>query len=303
MNPFYGKSLLSLKDYSSEEIRLLLDLSKKVKAQRRAGEVHQRLVGKTIALIFEKTSTRTRCSFETAIGEEGGHGVFLNINDLQLGKKETVEDTARVLGRMFDGIGFRGFEQKTVQDLADYSGVPVYNGLTDLFHPTQILADLMTLEEEWGSLEGNGPLVYLGDGRNNMGNSLMIGCAIMNLPFTLSSPKALQPEDQLIQLARELGGPTWDFRIDPDPKSAVIGAGALYTDVWASMGEEDLLEERKAILGDYQVNQDLMDLTGNSKNPLPPLPTGRTGERGERRSHGRASKSGLGRSRKPQAHN
>jgi ornithine carbamoyltransferase len=206
MNPFFGKSLLSLKDYSQEEIRLLLDLSKKVKAQRRAGEVHQRLLGKTIALIFEKPSTRTRCSFETAIGEEGGYGVFLNPNDIQLGKKETVEDTARVLGRMFDAIQFRGFHQKTVQTLADYAGVPVYNGLTDLFHPTQILADLLTLEEEWGSLEGQGPLVYLGDGRNNMGNSLMIGCAIMNLPFTISSPKALQPEEELISLAKELGG-------------------------------------------------------------------------------------------------
>jgi ornithine carbamoyltransferase len=234
MNPFFGKSLLSLKDYSQEEIRLLLDLSKKVKAQRRAGEVHQRLLGKTIALIFEKPSTRTRCSFETAIGEEGGHGVFLNPNDIQLGKKETVEDTARVLGRMFDAIQFRGFDQKTVQTLADYAGVPVYNGLTDLFHPTQILADLLTLEEEWGSLEGHGPLVYLGDGRNNMGNSLMIGCAIMNLPFTISSPKALQPEEELISLAKELGGPTWDFRLESDPKAAVQGAGALYTDVWAS---------------------------------------------------------------------
>jgi ornithine carbamoyltransferase len=164
---------------------------------------------------------------------------------------------------MFDAIQFRGYHQKTVQTLADYAGVPVYNGLTDLFHPTQILADLLTLEEEWGSLEGHGPLVYLGDGRNNMGNSLMIGCAIMNLPFTISSPKALQPEEELISLAKELGGPTWDFRLESDPKAAVQGAGALYTDVWASMGEEDLLEERKKILGDYQVNQDLLDQTGN----------------------------------------
>jgi ornithine carbamoyltransferase len=164
----------------------------------------------------------------------------------QLGKKETVEDTARVLGRMFDGIGFRGFEQKTVQDLADYSGVPVYNGLTDLFHPTQILADLMTLEEEWGSLEGHGPLVYLGDGRNNMGNSLMIGCAIMNLPFTLSSPKALQPEDQLDPTGQGTRRTNLGFSNRSGPKIRRKGAGALYTDVWASMGEEDLLEERKA---------------------------------------------------------
>ncbi|HAA64867.1 MAG TPA: ornithine carbamoyltransferase, partial [Thermoanaerobacter sp.] len=160
-----GRSLLTLKDYTPQEIRYILDIAKQVKAERKAGVVHQRFLGKTIALIFEKRSTRTRCAFETAFGEEGGHPVFLSTDDIQLGAKESIEDTARVLGRMFDAIEFRGFKQETVEILAKYAGVPVYNGLTDEYHPTQVLADLMTIEEEFGNLKGR-KLVFVGDGRN-----------------------------------------------------------------------------------------------------------------------------------------
>jgi len=261
MNPFFHRSLLSLKDYSSEEIRLLLELSHQVKRQRKAGEAKRRLEGKAIALIFEKPSTRTRCAFETAIGEEGGYPVFLNPKDIQLGEKETVEDTARVLGRMFDAIGFRGFKQSTVESLAAHSGVPVYNGLTDLFHPTQVLADFMTLEETWGSLKDHGSFVYLGDARNNMAHSLMIGCAIMNIPLVLSAPKPLVPETEIQDLAKKLGGSQWSFHLEENPKKAVLEAGVIYTDVWASMGEEKELIKRKPLLSPYQVNQELMSLS------------------------------------------
>ncbi|MDR3201483.1 MAG: ornithine carbamoyltransferase, partial [Spirochaetales bacterium] len=180
VNPWKGKSLLSLADFSAEEIRWLLDLSHTVKKERRSGAVTRRFEGKTIALIFEKRSTRTRCAFETAFGEEGGHPVFLSTQDIQLGAKESVEDTARVLGRMFDAIEFRGYKQETVEALAKYSGVPVYNGLTDVDHPTQVLADLMTVEEEFGRLKG-ARLVFVGDGRNNVARALMIGCSKMGV--------------------------------------------------------------------------------------------------------------------------
>lgn len=260
-----GRSLLTLKDVTAEEIRHLLEISHQVKRERRAGVLSQRFLGKTLALIFEKRSTRTRCAFETAFGEEGGYPVFLSIDDIQLGSKESVEDTARVLGRMFDAIQFRGFKQSTVDTLAKYSGVPVYNGLTDLYHPTQVLADLQTVEESFGRLKGI-RMVYAGDGRNNMANTLMIGCAKMGLHYTIAAPMDLWPEDKLVAecnaIIREerTGG---SVAVTDSMAEAVKGAHVLYTDVWASMGEESKKEQREAMLRPYQVNDGVMDATGN----------------------------------------
>ncbi len=256
-----GRSFLTLMDYSPEEIRYLLNLSHQVKKERKEGTFHQRFLGKTIALIFEKRSTRTRCAFETAFGEEGGCPVFLSIDDIQLGKKESVEDTARVLGRMFDAIQFRGFSQKTVEVLAEYSGVPVYNGLTDVYHPTQILADLLTVEEEFGSLKGR-KICFVGDGRNNVANSLMIGCAKMGVHFTVLAPAALYPEQGLVDQSRvfaERSGA--DISVSSDIDKAMDGVDAVYTDVWVSMGEEDKLKERMDLLTPFRVTQELMERT------------------------------------------
>lgn len=258
-----GRSLLSLKDYNAEEIRELLDLSHQVKKEQ--GTATQRLVGKTIALIFEKRSTRTRCAFETAFGEEGGHPVFLSLDDIQLGAKETIEDTARVLGRMFDCIQFRGFSQKTVEILAEYSGVPVYNGLTDLYHPTQVLGDLMTLEEQGGELRGK-TLCFVGDGRNNVAHSLMIGCAKMGVNFTVVTPETLAPDQDHVDLCRSWAKESGcAITVTADIDKGVAGADAIYTDVWASMGEEKKLQERKRLLGPYQVTKELMQKSGNPK--------------------------------------
>ncbi|MBN2432729.1 MAG: ornithine carbamoyltransferase [Acidobacteria bacterium] len=257
-----GRSLLTLKDYSLEEIRFLLDISHEVKRERRAGVVEQRFHGKTLALLFEKRSTRTRCAFETAFGEEGGHPVFLSTADIQLGAKESVEDTARVLGRMFDAIQFRGFKQETVEILARYSGVPVYNGLTDLYHPTQVLADLMTVEEAFGHLKGI-KMVYAGDGRNNMANSLMIGCAKMGVHYTIAAPRELWPDEELVRGCRTYGVQSGaEIQVSADPAAAVKGAHVIYTDVWASMGEEAKLQERIRLLTPFQVNETLMGQTG-----------------------------------------
>ncbi|WP_028974989.1 ornithine carbamoyltransferase [Spirochaeta cellobiosiphila] len=257
-----GRSLFSLKDYSAEDIRLLLNLAHKVKHEKHNGEVHSRFLGKSLAILFEKTSTRTRASFETAFGEEGGHPVFLGKNDIQLGGKETLEDTARVLGRMFDAIAFRGFKDSTVQTLIKYAGVPVYNGLTDTYHPTQILADLLTLEEVSGQLQGH-KMVYLGDGRNNMANSLMIGCAKMGVNFTIAAPKELQPDPGLVEYCQKEAEEAFvKLVITDDPLEAVKGADALYTDVWASMGEEASKQERIKLLRPYQVNSELLKNTG-----------------------------------------
>ncbi|HHW57482.1 MAG TPA: ornithine carbamoyltransferase [Clostridia bacterium] len=257
-----GKSLLTLKDYTPQEIRYLLDIAKQVKAEKKAGVVHQRFVGKTVALIFEKRSTRTRCAFETAFGEEGGHPVFLSTDDIQLGAKESIEDTARVLGRMFDAIEFRGFKQETVEILAKYSGVPVYNGLTDEYHPTQVLADLMTIEEEFGSLKGR-KLAFVGDGRNNMANTLAVGCVKMGMHYVINSPKELWPSQEFIEeikkMAAENGG---IFELTSVPGEGLEGADAIYTDVWASMGEEAKAKEREALLRPYQVNEEMMKKTG-----------------------------------------
>jgi len=257
-----GKSLIALKDYSVEEVRYLLDLSHRVKREKRQGEVHERFKGRSIALLFEKRSTRTRCAFETAFGEEGGHPVFLSTADIQLGAKESVEDTARVLGRMFDCIQFRGFKQETVEILAEHAGVPVYNGLTDLFHPTQVLADLLTVEEYVGRLRG-ASMCFVGDGRNNMAVSLLLGCAKMGVHYTVLCPPELNPPEDMLELAgtfAEASGS--DIRVTDDSGAALKGKDAVYTDVWASMGEEEKLAERKKLLGPYQVNAELMKMTG-----------------------------------------
>jgi ornithine carbamoyltransferase len=256
-----GRSLLTLLDYTGEEIRYLLDFSKQLKNEQKKGAIYQRFLGKTLALLFEKRSTRTRCAFETAFGEEGGHPVFLSTQDIQLGAKESLEDTARVLGRMFSAIQYRGFKQSTAETLARYSGVPVYNGLTDSFHPTQALADIMTLEENFGPPRGKS-LCFVGDGRNNVARSLMVICAKLGIHFTVITPGALSPDPALVETCAPLAAASGArIRVTED-LAAVEGAEAVYTDVWASMGEEDKKEERRRILLPYQVNQALMDKTG-----------------------------------------
>ncbi len=256
-----GRSFLTLKDFTEAEISYLLDLSADLKAKKKQGITGESLKGKNIALIFEKPSTRTRCAFTVACVDEGGHPEYLGKNDIQLGHKESVEDTARVLGRMFDGIEFRGFSQDTVEKLAKYSGVPVWNGLTDLDHPTQILADFLTLKEQFGKLKGL-KLVYVGDGRNNMANSLMIGSAKMGINFTILAPKSLWPEEELVAQCKGYAEESGSQIGISDDLDAVKDADAVYTDVWCSMGEEDKAAERIAILKPYQVNAALMARTG-----------------------------------------
>ena len=254
-----GRSFLKLLDYTPEEIRYLLELSKDFKRFKRAGIAHDTLKGKNIVLLFEKTSTRTRCSFEVA-GRDLGLGVtYLDPGSSQMGKKESIADTARVLGRMYDGIEYRGFEQSTVQELSDYAGVPVWNGLTDQFHPTQMLADLLTMEEKFGTLKGL-RFTYMGDARNNMGNSLMVACAKMGLHFTACAPKELFPAEDLVEtcreLARESGG---SVTLTEDVKEGTTGADVLYTDIWVSMGEpEEVWSSRIKLLKPYQVNRAAM---------------------------------------------
>ena len=259
----FGRSFLTLLDFSPEEIRYLLDLSKKVKNESKKGKVLRRFEGKTLALLFEKRSTRTRCAFETAFGEEGGHPVFLSTADIQLGGKESLEDTARVLGRMFSAIQFRGFKQETVETLAKYSGVPVYNGLTDLYHPTQALADFLTLEENFGSMKGR-TFCYIGDGRNNVARSLMVISAKLGANFTVITPPELNPDDDLRGKISPLAEKSGAVITVTSDINAVKGANALYTDVWISMGEEDKRDERVRLLSPYQVNQKLMDRTEKS---------------------------------------
>ena len=260
-----GRSLLTLKDWSPAEVRSILDLSHRVKKERKSGKRSLRFQGSTLALLFEKRSTRTRCAFETAFGEEGGHPVFLSTADVHLGTKEAVEYTARVLGRMFDAIQFRGFKQSTVETMARWAGVPVYNGLTDAWHPTQVLADLMTLEESFGSLEGR-TLVFVGDGRNNVAHTLLVGCAQMGVHVTIAAPSALQPAAEVVEWARGMGATSGSrVTVTADPAEAVRGADAVYTDVWISMGEEEKSAERIALLSPYQVNEALMEKTGGTK--------------------------------------
>ena len=257
----YGRSLLTLLDFSPEEIHYLLKISKKVKIEAKSGKIKQRFKGKTLALLFEKRSTRTRCSFETAFGEEGGHPVFLSTSDIQLGGKESLEDTARVLGRMFSAIQYRGFKQETAETLAKYSQIPVYNGLTDLFHPTQALADFLTLEESFGEVKGR-TLCYVGDGRNNVARSLMVISAKLGTHFTIITPDELNPDNDLRQKIAPLAENSGAVITVTSDIKAVKGTDAIYTDVWVSMGEEDQREERVRLLSPYQVNQKLMDMTG-----------------------------------------
>lgn len=258
-----GRSFLTLKDYTTEEIQYLIDLSANLKAKKRAGIFERNMKGKNIALIFEKPSTRTRCAFTVACMDEGAHPEYLSKNDIQLGYKESVEDTARVLGRMFDGIEFRGFSQDTVEKLAKYSGVPVWNGLTDLDHPTQVLADLLTIQERHGHTK-NKKLVFIGDGRNNMANALMIGSAKMGMNFVIASVVNLFPDETLVSECREFaklsGG---SITITDNIDEAVIDADILYTDVWCSMGEENISEERIALLSAYQINSSIVEKTKN----------------------------------------
>lgn len=258
-----GRSFLTLKDYTTEEIAFLLDLAKQLKEKKKSGEEGNLLKGKNIVLLFEKTSTRTRCAFETAAYDEGAHVTFLT--NSQMGKKESLEDTAKVLGRMFDGIEFRGFKQETVEDLAKYSGVPVWNGLTDLYHPTQLLADILTLYENIDKKNNNDiKLTYVGDARNNVSNSLLIGCAKLGINFAAAAPKSLWPDENLVKemeiVAKENGS---TVLITEDIDKAVKDSDALYTDIWVSMGEEDKFEERINILKNYQVNMDMIKKTNN----------------------------------------
>ncbi len=256
-----GRSFLTLKDFTAEEIMYLVDLAADLKEKKKNGITGNSLKGKNIALIFEKPSTRTRCAFTVGAQDEGGIPTYLSQHDIQLGYKESVKDTARVLGRMFDGIEFRGFKHEHVEQLAEYSGVPVWNGLTDEYHPTQILADLLTMKEHFGYVKGLN-FVYLGDGRNNMANSLMIGCAKVGVNFAIIAPKELWPEEGLVELCKGYGNESGATVTITDSVDAVEGADVLYTDVWCSMGEEDKTVERIALLHPYQINQQLMDKTG-----------------------------------------
>ena len=254
-----GRHFLTLLDYTPAEIRYLLDMSKEFKNLKRNGVPHKYLEGKNIVLLFEKTSTRTRCSFEVA-GMDLGCGVtYLDPGSSQMGKKESIADTARVLGRMYDGIEYRGFSQELVGELARYAGVPVWNGLTDQFHPTQMLADLLTIEEKFGYLKGLN-FTYMGDARNNMGNSLMIACAKMGLNFTACAPKELFPEEWLVNKAKEIAAENGcTVTLTEDTKAGTTGADIIYTDIWVSMGEPDeVWETRINLLKKYQVNKELM---------------------------------------------
>ena len=250
-----GKSYLKLLDFTPAEIRYLLDLSKDFKSMKRSGVPHKYLDGKNIVLLFEKTSTRTRCSFEVA-GRDLGMGVtYLDPGSSQMGKKESIPDTARVLGRMYDGIEYRGYSQQLVEELAKYSGVPVWNGLTDQFHPTQMLADLLTIEEKLGRLKGVN-FTYMGDARNNMGNSLMVACAKMGLNFTACAPKALFPAQELVDTCRAIAAENGcTVTLTEDVKEGTANADVIYTDIWVSMGEPDgVWAERISLLTPYQVN-------------------------------------------------
>ena len=268
-----GKSFLKLLDFTPEEIEGLIELSAELKAKKKAGIAHRMCEGKSIALVFEKTSTRTRCAFEVAAADLGMHPVYLDPKASQIGKKESIADTARVLGRMFDGIEYRGFGQEIVEELAEYAKVPVWNGLTNEFHPTQILADFLTIKEHFGGLKGK-KLVYMGDARYNMGNSLMVGCAKMGMYFVACAPEKYFPDEELIKqcraIARETGAV---IEFETDPMRATKNADVIYTDVWVSMGEPDSVwSERIKELSPYQVNQKLMDNAGEGARFMHCLP-------------------------------
>lgn len=258
-----GRNFLTLKDFSKEEIKYLLALASYLKTKKKVGIKGNLLEGKKIALIFEKNSTRTRCSFEVAATDEGGHTTFIGPGDSHMGKKESIEDTAKVLGRYYDGIEFRGYKQETVEILAEHSGVPVYNGLTDTYHPTQILADLLTVTEYVDKSFDKIKFVYVGDARNNMGNSLMIGCAKLGMNFVSLAPKELWPEKGLLQEMKEVADKSKGSITLTENIEDVMGADVIYTDVWVSMGEEDQYEERIKLLKGYQVNMDMIEKTKN----------------------------------------
>jgi ornithine carbamoyltransferase len=260
-----NRSFLKLLDFTPEEIRFLLDLSADLKAAKYANTEQQRLRGKNIALIFEKSSTRTRCAFEVAAYDQGAHVTYLGPSGSQIGSKESMKDTARVLGRMYDGIEYRGFGQERVETLAEFSGVPVWNGLTDEFHPTQILADFLTMREHLARPFNEMSFCYLGDARNNMGNSLLIGAAKLGMDFRAAAPLSCQPDEGLVKQAREIAAETGArINITDKLEEAVRDADFLYTDVWVSMGEAaEVWEERIKLLKPYQVNQKVVELTGN----------------------------------------
>ena len=268
-----GRNFLKLLDYTPEEIEYLLDLASDLKAKKKAGIPHRLCEGKNIALIFEKTSTRTRCSFEVAASDLGMGSTYLDPSGSQLGKKESIADTARVLGRMYDAIEYRGFGQERVEALAKYAGVPVYNGLTNEFHPTQILADFLTVREHFGYLKGIN-FVYMGDARYNMGNSLMVGCAKMGLNFTACAPEKYFPGAALVKECKEIAkGTGATITLESDPLKATKGADVIYTDVWVSMGEPDeVWKERINDLLPYQVNTALMDNAGKQARFMHCLP-------------------------------
>ena len=258
-----GKSFLKLLDLTSEQINGLLNLAADLKSWKKAGVPHQFCEGMNVALIFEKTSTRTRCAFEVAAHDLGMQTTYLDPSASQIGKKESIADTARVLGRMFQGIEYRGYGQEIVDKLAKYSGVPVWNGLTNAFHPTQMLADLLTIREHFGSLEGR-KLVYMGDARYNTGNSLMVACAKMGMHFIACAPREYFPKEELIRTCRDIAAETGAvLEFTEDPKEALPGADVVYTDVWVSMGEEDSVwEERIRDLTPYRVTKECMELAG-----------------------------------------
>lgn len=262
---FQGRSLLAEKDFTKEELMYLIDLSAHLKDLKKRGIPHHYLEGKNIALLFEKASTRTRAAFTTAAIDLGAYPEYLGKNDIQLGKKESVEDTARVLGSMFDGIEFRGFKQTTVEQLAEFSGVPVWNGLTDEWHPTQMIADFLTVKENFGLLEGL-TLAYVGDGRNNVANSLLVTGAILGVNIRIVSPESLFPEKELVDMAQRFADQSGsEIMITKDVTQGVKGADALYTDVWVSMGEEDKFAERIELLTPYQLNMDMVRATGKEE--------------------------------------
>lgn len=256
-----NRDFLTLKDFSKDEILALIKFAKELKEKKKQGITGNHLQGKNIALIFEKPSTRTRCAFVVACNDEKAYPEYLGANDIQLGKKESIQDTARVLSRMFDGIEFRGFNQSDLETLAKYSDVPVWNGLTNEFHPTQILADMLTIYEHFNKLEGLN-FAYIGDGRNNMANSLMIGCAKLGLNYINISPKELHPDNELINLCKSFANNS-SIKIS-DNIEDIKGADIIYTDVWCSMGEEEKAKDRINILKPYQVNDELLLKTGKN---------------------------------------
>lgn len=260
-----NRHFLKLLDYSQEEIKFLLDLSFKLKREKKEGKEIQKLTGKNIALIFEKTSTRTRCAFEVAAHDQGAHVTYLGPSGTQIGHKESMKDTARVLGRMYDGIEYRGFGQDIVEELAAFAGVPVWNGLTNEFHPTQILADVMTMMEHTEKPLDQISFCYLGDARNNMGNSLLVGAAKLGMDFRAAAPASVQPSVDLVNRCMDIAGETGArIKITANVAEAVKGADFLYTDVWVSMGEPaEVWKERIELLKDYQVNRHILELTGN----------------------------------------